>query len=222
MNLLQQDAPIALALAGWLALAPVLALALRSLRQGFLPSGLLEHAWLGGAVAIAMLWTLQIKAGGAPAFGMLGAGLYALVFGCSRGLIGLVMALLLHTALYQGSWLNLGLNAVLLAVLPAAAATGLRQQVERRLPHDPFVFMIGNGMFSTLGATVLARMAIVGACLIAEPFHAGFSLGEYVGATLLLAWSEAIVSGMVLSALVVFLPQVVLTFRADLYAPKRL
>jgi uncharacterized membrane protein len=174
------------------------------------------------SLAIAMLWTLQIRAGGAPAFGMLGAGLYAMVFGCARGLLGLVLALVLHTALYQGSWLNLGLNAVLLAVLPAVCSTWLRGQVERRLPHDPFVFMIGNGMFSTLGATVVARVAIVAACLLSEPFHAGFSLGEYIGATLLLAWSEAIVSGMLLSALVVFLPQVVLTYRADLYAPKRL
>jgi uncharacterized membrane protein len=47
------------------------------------------------------------------------------------------------------------------------------------------------------------------------------ALGTYVGATLLLAWSEAIVSGMLLSALVVFRPDVVLTYREELYARRR-
>jgi uncharacterized membrane protein len=33
-----------------------------------------------------------------------------------------------------------------------------------------------------------------------------------------MAWSEALVSGMLLTSLVVFLPEVVLTFRAERYA----
>jgi uncharacterized membrane protein len=221
MNLLHDTTTIGLAAAGWALLAPALAAALLAVRRGFLPGGASEHAWLGGAVLVAILWTLQVHAGGAPAFGMLGAALYALVFGYARGLLGLLAALVLHTALNDGSWLNLGLNGVLLAALPSALVTVMRQQVERHLPRNPFVFMIGNGMFSTLAATVLTRLAIVAACLAAEPFRAGVTLGEYVAATMLLAWSEALVSGMVLSALVVFLPQVVLTFRDDLHAPRR-
>jgi uncharacterized membrane protein len=97
----------------------------------------------------------------------------------------------------------------------------LRQQVERRLPHNPFVFMIGNGMFSILGATAVARLAIAGVSLLAGPVRATDTLGAYLGAAMLLTWSEAIVSGMLLSALVVFLPEVVLTFREDLYARRR-
>jgi uncharacterized membrane protein len=221
MNLLQDATPIGLAAAGWVLLAPALAAALFCVRRGFLPRGAAEHAWLGGAVLVAALWTVQVRAGGAPAFGMLGAALYALVFGWARGLLGLAAALVLHTAMHDGSWLNLGLNGVLLAVLPSSLVSTMRRQVERRLPHNPFVFMIGNGMFATLAATALTRLAIVAACLVAAPFHATVTLGEYVTATMLLAWSEALVSGMVLSALVVFLPAVVLTFPRDVDAHAR-
>jgi uncharacterized membrane protein len=38
---------------------------------------------------------------------------------------------------------------------------------------------------------------------------------------MLLAWGEALMSGMVFSALVVFLPQAVLTYRQDTYLPPR-
>jgi len=221
MNLVHDSAPVFLALAGWALLAPALILAVAAVRRDFLPRGLAEHAWLGGAVLMALLWTLQVSAGGAPAFGMLGAALYALVFGYSRGLLGLLLALVLHDALDGGAWLNLGLNGILMAVLPSALVTVLRRLIERHLPHDPFVFMIGNGLFATLAVTVLTRLAIVGACLLAGPFHANVTLGEYLGATMLMAWSEALVSGMLLTALVVFLPQIVLTYRADVYAARR-
>jgi len=132
-----------------------------------------------------------------------------------------MLALVLHTALAAGSWPNLGLNGLLMAVLLSAVATLLRQQIERRLPHNPFVFMIGNGLFVAFATTALTRLALIGAALLAGPPHASVSLGPYLGFTMLLAWSEAIVSGMLLSALVVFRPEVVLTFREQLYARRR-
>jgi uncharacterized membrane protein len=215
-----QTAPFALAAAGWVLFVPALGAALGAVRRGFLPTGAVEHAWLGGAVGVALLWMLQVRVAGSPAFGMLGSALYAVVFGYSRGLLGLVLALVLHTALAGGSWPNLGLNGVLLAVVPCAIATLLRRQIERHLPRNPFVFMIGNGMLSVFGATALARLVLIGAALLAAPPHPSVTMASYLGATMLLAWSEAIVSGMVLSALVVFRPEVVLTFSEELYAPR--
>jgi uncharacterized membrane protein len=219
MNLHHDHVPFAMAAAGWMLLAPVLIVALRAVRTRFLDRGIVEHAWLGGAVFVALLWMVQIRVGGSPAFGMLGSGLYALIFGYARGLLGLMLALVLHTALAGGSWPNLGLTGLLLAVVPSAIATVLRQQIERRLPHNPFVFMIGNGMFATFGATALTRLLLLAASLLAQPFHATVTMAAYLGATMLLAWSEAVLSGMLFSALVVFQPEIVLTYREQIYSP---
>jgi uncharacterized membrane protein len=216
-----QPLPFALAAVGWALFALALAAAAQAVRRGFLRSDAAEHAWLGGAVCVALLWTLQVRVAGSPAFGMLGCALYALLFGYSRGLLGLTLAVLLHAVMTGGSWVNLGLEGLLLAVVPAAVATLLREQIERRLPHNPFVFMIGNGMFSTLAATAVTRLALVAATWPALPLHPAVGLGAYLAATMLMAWSEAIVSGMLLSALVVFRPEVVLTYREELYARPR-
>jgi len=221
VNLLHIGVGAPLALLGWILLLPVLRGAWRARRGGVLELGLAEDAWLGGAVGIALLWTLEIKVGGGPRFGMLGAALYVLVFGRARGLLGLVLALLVHTALDHGSWRNLGLNGLLFAVLPAYLTAALQRRIETHLPHNPFVFMIGNGMFTTLAATAVTSLALIATALAAGAAPPVADLGAYLGAALLLAWSEAIVSGMLLSALVVFQPALVHTYRAELYGAPR-
>jgi uncharacterized membrane protein len=217
VNLLHVDVHPGIALLAWLILAPALVLAVRASRGGFFAHEFVKDAWLGGAVCVALLWTFEVKVGAGPRFGMLGSGLYALVFGRSRGMLGLMLALVTHTALDHGSWLNLGVNGVLFAVLPTMIASTLQQRIEAALPHNLFVFMIGNGMFVTLIATAVTSLALISIALGTGASAPVVDVGEYLGAALLLAWSEAIVSGMLLSALVVFLPGVVLTYRADLY-----
>src|SRR3974390_2849136 len=133
MNLQQAHLTFPLATAAWALFALALLAAWRAVREGFLRSDAAEHAWLGGALLVSLLWMLQVRVGGSPAFGMLGSALYALVFGYSRGLLGLTLAVALHAVLGGGSWLGLGLDGLLLAVVPSAVATLLREQIERRL-----------------------------------------------------------------------------------------
>jgi uncharacterized membrane protein len=117
-----------------------------------------------------------------------------------------------------GAWINFGINGLLLAVLPALTAGALQRLIERRLPKNVFVFIIGNGMFVTLAATALTSLVMLLACLPAAPAAAG-KLSEYASYSLLLAWGEALVSGMIFSALVIFWPAVVMTYREDSYLP---
>jgi uncharacterized membrane protein len=81
--------------------------------------------------------------------------------------------------------------------------------------------MIGNGMFTSLAATALTSVALMATAVGAGAAPLAADLGYYISAALLLAWGESIVSGMLFSALVIFLPAVVLTYRRDLYLPVR-
>ncbi len=220
MNLLHASISLDLALLGWLLLVPVVVLALRDVRGGFLAEGAQQHAWLAGLVCVALLWTVPVKLGDGPAFGMLGAALYALLFGRARAVLGLLGALLLHTWLVNGAWANVGLNGLLFAVLPALIASSLQRALERWLPKNVFVFIIGNGMFVTLAATAVTSLVLLTLSInIATAPTTDY--GDYVGYSLLLAWGEALLSGMIFSALVIFMPQVVLTYREDSYLPRR-
>ncbi len=220
MNLLHQAVWLPIALFGWVVLLPSLWLAWRSVRHAANGGELAQHVWLGGAVCVALLWLLTIKVGNGPAFGMLGVGLYALVFGRARALLGLTFAVIVHTACTHGAWINIGLNGLLLALVPSVVATFCQRWIESRLPHHLFVFIFGNGMFSSFVCT-----AVTGTLLFLVSSAVGSSwtrvdFGQYLGPIFLLAWSEAIVSGMLFSALVIFAPEVVLTYTQDRYLPR--
>lgn len=220
MNLLYAPAPLTLTILGWLVVMPSLALSLIAVRRQFLPSSAAEHAWLAAVVSTSFLWVLHIRSPVGLDFGLLGGALFAVVFGRARAVLGLLAAVALHTLLTSGSWVNFGLNGTLLAVVPACTASVLQRLIERWLPKNLFVFILGNGMFVTLVVTALASALLLAAAATRAHAPAG-ELSEHLAYSLLLAWGEALVSGMVFSALVVFLPQTVLTYRQDAYLPPR-
>lgn len=219
MNLLHADPPTALWVCGWLIVLMALVQSAWSVRHRFLPTAFLQHGWLASIVAVALLWSLHVHSPTGLDFGMLGSALFALVFGRARAILGLLAALALYTAVDDGEWRNIGINGVVLAVAPAWLATALQRQIERRLPKNLFVFIIGNGLFVTLVATAVASALILAVSMVESAGHARL-IGDHLAYSLLLAWGEAMISGMLFSALVVFAPRAVLTYRQDLYLPR--
>ena len=218
MNLLHAPLPPLWAAVAWLVLLPLALHSLLRVRSGEALRGGQQHLWLCGVVVLSWLWTLQARAVEGATFGLLGGALYALIFGRHWARLGLLAAVVLHTGLGGGSWANFGANALLLSAVPTALASALQQQVEKRLPTNLFVFIIGNGMFVTLAATVATSALLLATGWLSTPAFAGNDQFAYA---LLLAWGEALASGMLFSALVIFGPHLVLTYRQDLYLPPR-
>jgi len=218
MNLLHVPLPPLWAAMAWLVLLPLALHSLLRVRSGAALGSGQQHLWLSGVVLLSWLWTLQARALDGAAFGLLGGALYALIFGRDWARLGLLAAVALHTGLGGGSWVNFGASGLLLSVVPTALASALQQQVERRLPKNLFVFIIGNGMFVTLVATVATSALLLATGWLNRPAFAGNDQFAYA---LLLAWGEALASGMLFSALVIFGPHLVLTYRQDLYLPPR-
>lgn len=214
---LLHPASFELAAVGWLLLVPGNAAALSSLRRGFLPAATQQHAWLAGVVTLALLWTLQSKSHDGLDVGLCGSALFALVFGRERAVLGLLAAVALHTILANGSWANFGINGTLLAVVPAWLATAQQRRLER-LPPNLFIFIIGNGLFVTLLVTAFVSVSFIALAAFLGDTSASIDLLAY---SLLLCWGEALLSGMIFSALVVFLPGIVMTYRQDIYLPPR-
>jgi uncharacterized membrane protein len=216
MRLLHSSVALPWAVLGWAVLLPLAWRSLHRLRGGQALQGAQQHLWLAGIVLVSWLWTLQVRAAEGAAFGLLGVAFCALVFGRDWGRLGLLAAVALHTVLGGGSWTNFGINSLLLAVLPTAMACWLQAQIERRLPTNLFVFMIGNGLFVTLAVTAFTSVLLIAAAALLTPADPA---GDEYAYALLLAWGEALSSGMLFSALVVFGPHLVLTYRQDLYLP---
>jgi len=218
MYLLHAPIPHYLAILAWVLLLPLALHSLMPLRSAKALQGAQQHLWLAGVVLLAWLWTLQARATTGAAFGLLGVGFYSLIFGRHWARLGLLLAVALQTALGGGNWMNFGVNGLLLAVVPTLLASTLQRQFELRLPKNVFIFMIGHGMFVTLAVTVVTSALLVAVSWLLKPGPADLDQFAYA---LLLAWGEALASGMLFSALVIFGPHLVLTYRQDLYLPPR-
>ncbi|MCX7901410.1 MAG: hypothetical protein N2483_03800, partial [Burkholderiaceae bacterium] len=134
----------------------------------------------------------------------------AVAIGC-----GFLWSLQIEASGARFSMLGAPLAALLLGRDRALLA--LQRQIERRLPPNLFVFIIGNGLAATLATLACMTLALRGlAALTIAPALQDDTLAY----ALLLSWAEALVSGMIFSSLVIFIPDVVVTYRQDVYLPR--
>ena len=205
--------PASFYLAGWLGLA--------ILFWRWLVSGdwrrLAEPQWLnlflGATVAVLALW--QIRTGVRPglAFHLYGLAALTLMFGFWRATFSGVLVLVANAAFGRASWGALGVDALLLAALPAAVSWNVYRFIERRLPNHFFIYVLGNGFFgaalsaAAIGVATTALMALAGA------YPLDYLLTQYTPyATILLGWAEAFSTGMAVTVMAVYRPAWLETF----------
>lgn len=144
----------------------------------------------------------------------LGAPFLALTLGYPRALLSMVFAITV-----SGEWTTLGIDLLVNAVLPVWLMTRLLYLSQRVLPANLFVYLLGLGFFGlylVMGVQNIAHTALLSMLGIA-----GNQAGLTLGYGLLLAAGEAILEGMLLTVLVVYLPRMVETFDDNTYLQAR-
>ena len=170
------------------------------------------NAVLGATVILALLWS--INAGVRPGLNLhlVGGMAVTLIFGPQLAL--LVLALTLAAITLNGSiaWEAYPINLLLMVILPVALATLAFRLVERVLPKHFFVYIFVNAfMGAALVVLVQGVLASLALCL-AGAYEADVLLTEYLPFFLLLGFSEAWLSGMALTLLVIYRPEWVASF----------
>jgi uncharacterized membrane protein len=172
---------------------------------------------LGFAVGLSLLWSLN--AGVKPGLNlhMLGAMAATLTLGPWLALLALGLALCgvtLNGSVEPSAW---PVNFVLMVVLPVYFATLIQRGVRRWLPAHFFVFIFVTS-FAGAGLTVLLQGAFASvAMVLAGAYPADFLLTDYLPFFILLGFSEAWISGAVVTLMVVYRPEWVAAFDDRLY-----
>jgi len=173
-------------------------------------------AWCMLVIALPLLWrfSVPVTAGGVSLH-LLGVPLFVLMFGRRLAMVGVAVSVAAYTFIHQGFWINLGMNLLLLAVLPAYCGDAVLRLTRRFLPRHLFIFLLGNGLFGTM--LILAAsglVSILANSLLVSPAAAG---GDAIAYMLLLAWGESFLTGFLLTMFTVYQPQWVLTFDDAVY-----
>lgn len=172
---------------------------------------------LGFVVGLTLLWSLRAGVMPGLSLHMLGAMAATLTLGPWLGLLALGAALTgitLNGAIEWGAW---PVNFVLMAAIPVAVATGIQRAIERWMPAHFFVFIFVTS-FAGAALTVMLQGVIASAAMVAAgAYSAEFLLTDYLPYFLLLGFSEAWISGAIVTLLVVYRPDWVAGFDDSRY-----
>ncbi|OWW20498.1 hypothetical protein AYR66_14385 [Noviherbaspirillum denitrificans] len=172
-------------------------------------------AWCCAIILLPMLWRFSVPLSGGPVLHMAGLPIFVLMFGRRLAMTGAALSVLAYTIAFDAQWLNLGLNLLLLAVLPAYCGDALMRATERFLPRHMFVYLLGNGFFGTMAMLALLNMLSLG--VYYAIVSAATASGDALAYMLLLSWGESFLTGLLLTMFTVYRPEWVLTFDDNVY-----
>jgi uncharacterized membrane protein len=204
----------------WAANGLALLLLVLSLRQApwhMLQNHDLLNVCLGTAVTLMLVWS--IKAGVRPGlnFHLLGGTVLTLMFGPWLALAVLALVLLAVTLAGAAGWSSLGINFLLMAALPVLLSYTIFRLADTRLPNHLFVYIFVNA-FLAAGLAMVACGLAATLMLSSMGAYTGTYLGaQYLPYFILMGWSEAMLSGMTITLMVVYRPGWVCTFNDERY-----
>lgn len=170
------------------------------------------NLWLGGIVVLMLLWS--IKTGVKPGlnFHMLGATALTLMFGPGLAFGALAIVVAAITLSGQAGWSAYALNLLIMGGVPIAVTHLLFKAVDRRLPNHFFVYVFINAFFGAALAMTATGLTSVLVVALAGLYPLDYLTSQYLPYYILMGWSEALLTGMALSLMVVFRPHWVVTF----------
>ncbi len=175
------------------------------------------NVWLGMVVLLTLIWSL--KAGVKPglALHLVGATVFTLSFGPHLAFIGLSLVTLGITLNGAAGGFAFALNALMLGGVGVVLSQRLYRLFSLCLPRHFFIYIFVNGFFGAALTTI--GLGLVSTCILslAGAYEWDYLTGEYLPYFLLLAFSEAWLSGMVMTLFVVYRPNWVLTFDDSRY-----
>ncbi len=178
----------------------------------------LQHRWMAATLAVMLMWQLRAQAVDWLTLHLVFTVLMTLVFKMPLALISNVMVNVAMVAIGRNDWSLMGANVLVTGIVPATVTGFVWRIVDRRLPDNLMVFLFACGFFGTALATLGGGLSAVALIIVAgtDP-EAVYLAQEYARFLPLLMPSEAFITGMLLSILLVYHPSWVATFNDHRY-----
>jgi len=175
------------------------------------------HVFLGACVVLLLLW--NTRAGVLPAlnFHLLGVTAVTLMFGWAYAVFAVVLVTAGSIIAEGSQWGVLGLNALVTGCVPVLVTQSILRFARQRLPYNFFVYVYVNG-FLAAGLSILAACLLGALIMLGVDAASGEWLGyQYLPYMPLIFFAEAVVNGMIMTAMVALRPGWVASFDDNLY-----
>jgi len=204
-------------LLGTILFVGVFLLALRFSSWTWLALGGRLHAFAGAIVACMLLWSISAKLGSGPSFHLLGVTTLTLMFGPALAVVAATLALTGVTLAGIAGWGAFGTNALIMGVVPIATSYTIYRLVDARLPNHFFIYVLLSAFFNAGLAMMASRMSTLAVLWFGAGLEGTVAVSDYVLSSVLLAWGEALTTGMLMTLFVVYRPDWVKLFDDERY-----
>ncbi|BES72701.1 energy-coupling factor ABC transporter permease [Marinobacter nanhaiticus D15-8W] len=177
----------------------------------------LQHSLFATIILLTLVW--QIRAGLSPGLTIhiLGITAVTLMLGWAFAILAGLIALLFTSILGDESLAMFGINGIVTVSIPAFVSYGIMLWERSRGFHNFFAYLFFCGFFGAAIAVASAGMTMVMVLWIAGVYGWDTLLHEYVRYLPLIMLPEAFINGTVISGLMVFHPQRLLTLDESRY-----
>lgn len=218
MNLVAESLSLTTIVGGWALFVLVLIWALKTAPWHKVENDKnAQHVLLGMAVVVFFVWQLGASLEGGITFHFLLMTLMTMMFGPQFAIVAMLLALVGVVLQSNLGWLSLGVNAILMGVLPIAVTWSMYKLGAKFLEANFFVYLFYNGFLSAAVGVVLSLS--LGAVLLSvnEVYSFEVLKQSFIVYIPLMATPEGFVNGMLLGAFVLLKPHWVATFHDKTY-----
>jgi uncharacterized membrane protein len=181
-----------------------------------------QHVWLGSVVVALALWAMQAGLTPGLAFHFLLATALTLMHGWQLAIVGLAIVLTVLCVMEPSNWQAWGMYLLAEGAVPVFFVSWLHGAVQRRLPHNYFVYFFVTVFFGSMLAFNLAGAARLLVLAGAGALPSAQLADEWLVFLPLMSFGEPFLNGIVLAMAVVYRPQWVASFDDRLYlAPRK-
>lgn len=176
-----------------------------------------QHLLFGTVLALFLLWLVRRDFASGLSFHFIGMTAVTLLLDWPLAVLGGFAAQLALLLVGRQELAALGVNGILLVLIPVAVTEFFAVQVERRQPRNLFVYIFCCGFFPAALAALLCLLVGLGVLWFDGLYVMPPWLEDFIGYLWLVMFPEAFINGMVVTGLVVFYPDWLETFNRTRY-----
>ena len=171
-----------------------------------------QHVLFGTVFALFLLWLVRRDFETGVSYHVIGLTVVTLLLDWPLAIVGALLAQIGVVLLGRQDLSAMGVNGVVLIVLPVVVTRCCAHMVERAQSRNPFVYIFCSGFFAAALAALLCVLAVLGVLWVDDLFVMPAWLEDFMGYLWLIIFPEAFINGMLVTALVVFCPEWLETF----------
>lgn len=179
------------------------------------------HVFFSATVMVTALWIMRGGIHAGLGFHLLGMTMLCLMFEWQFALFAASLVVIFTTWHGPAGWAAIGINALLMAALPILFTRIFLYLVQRRLPHNFFIYVFVNAFLAGALSILLTGVASGIVQYLAGAHQAGRISTDFLQILPMLMFGEGFLNGATMSLLVIYRPRWVATFHDRWYLRRR-